>query len=245
MELDLKTSLGSIVDLCMPRSCVVCSRSLNLSEDNICIPCLADLPLTRYEEFQRNPMAERFNALLALRRRERPLGRREDYVRASSLFFYTADYCNITPSLKYGRNFAAGSFFAGMLGQRLSLSSLFSDVDRLIPVPLHWSRLLSRGYNQAEIIARELARSLPRAEVDTRSLRRRRPTRSQTGLGSAGRLDNVKNAFAATPPPGGSHILLVDDVFTGGSTLCECYMALRDAAPADVRISVATLAFAQ
>ena len=245
MELNLRTSLRSIADICMPRSCVVCSRPLNVSEDNICLPCLADFPLTRFENFLRNPMAERFNALLAQTRRERVFKGRENYVRAAALFFYTASYCNITPALKYGRNFAAGSYFAAMLGQRLSLSELFKDVDLVIPVPLHWSRLMSRGYNQAEIIAREVVRCLPGASLDTHSLRRRRPTRSQTGLRGEQRIENLRNAFVARPPEKSSHILLVDDVFTGGSTLCECYLALRDVFPANVRISLATLAFAE
>ena len=152
-ELDLKTSLSALADLFLPRVCIVCGAPLLPCEHHLCMECLADLPLTHFETLSRNPMADRLNAALHDERR---------YVYASALFFYSssAGYDRITKALKYRSNYAAGKYFARMLGERLAASPLYSDVDVVVPVPLHWTRWWSRGYNQAAVIARELARCL-------------------------------------------------------------------------------------
>ena len=152
-ELDLKTSLSALADLFLPRVCIVCGAPLLPCEHHLCMECLADLPLTHFETLSRNPMADRLNAALPDERR---------YVYASALFFYSssAGYDRITKALKYRSNYAAGKYFARMLGERLAASPLYSDVDVVVPVPLHWTRWWSRGYNQAAVIAREVARCL-------------------------------------------------------------------------------------
>ena len=141
-----------------------------------------------------------------------------------------------------------------MLGRKLASSDLFQDVDLVIPVPLHWMRRWRRGYNQAEVIAKEVADELG-AAIDCSILSRRRRTRTQTRLGVAEKAANVSGAFnaqaghheAGSGKNAGlasvSHILLIDDVFTTGSTLHACFVALRSVFPPSVRISVATLAF--
>jgi ComF family protein len=102
-----------------------------------------------------------------------------------------------------------------------------------VPVPLHWSRRLRRGYNQAEILARGLARrhGLPLV----RGLRRLRATPPQQG-DPALRRQNVQHAFAVRAPRAvaGRRLLLVDDVFTTGATLNACARTLREAGAAAV-----------
>jgi len=237
--LELKTSLSALLDLVLPRVCVVCGRALLPRERHLCTECLSDLPETRYAPLGHNPMADRFNARIDPEEYE-------PYAYAAALFHYRADsgYKKIPQALKYHRNFAAGRAFARMLGERLSASPLYADVDLVVPVPLHWTRHARRGYNQAALIARELARSLkaPHAE---RLLRRCRRTRSQTRLSVAEKAINVSGAFALRrhrPLPAARHILLIDDVFTTGATLAACHCALRKGYGPEVRISVATLA---
>ena len=243
--LDLKTSLSALLDLVLPRVCVVCGRTLLLQERHICLNCLADLPETHFAKLGRNPMADKFNARISG-------DRYEPYAFAAALFYYSADsdYSRITQALKYHRDFGAGKFFARLLGRRLAASATFSDIDLIVPVPLHWTRLWSRGYNQAEVIARELATALT-APCRTDLLRRCRRTATQTRLGGEEKSANVAGAFRTTKKAaalasgnGIRHILLVDDVFTSGATLGECHKALRGIFEPSTRISAVTLAYA-
>lgn len=242
---EIMTALG---DLVLPRRCIVCGTLLALREKHLCIRCLSDLPRTFFPDQSRNQMADRFNALIQRDRESDATLPREEYAFAASLFFYrsSAGYSKIPQRLKYHADFAAGRFFSGILGERMASSPLFRDVDMVIPVPLHRARRWSRGFNQAEVIARSLAAALG-AELRTGILYRSVRTRTQTRLSLEEKARNVASAFRVrkhiqkhTAPP--RHILLVDDVFTTGATLHACFRALREVFPPSVRISVATLA---
>lgn len=285
-QISLRSAALSVADLVLPRVCVVCGRTLLLRETHVCTACAADLPRTFFAGQRDNPMAVAFNALV-----ERELGGSQGmdtpsgacslpaldyqpYSYAAALFFYRGDspYSQIPQAVKYGRNFEAGRHFARMLGRELAASSLFADVDAILPVPLHWVRRWRRGYNQAEVISRGIAEELkggaeasgsPAPPVLTRVLKRVRRTRTQTRLDAGGRYANVHSAFvadgkalASTKIPADQagrppHLLLVDDVFTTGATLLACERALRRAltetlgpeAASSIRISVATLAY--
>lgn len=289
-------SLKAVLDLLIPRKCIVCEKSLGTTEKHLCRECLEDLPHTYYWLRKFNPMADRFNALIQ-EGLENPLNNqsaeaifedlnihcgdditnnisstRTDYAYATALFFYRAEsgYSQITRQLKYHGDIPAGRLFGQMLGKKIASAEHFADVDAVIPVPLHWTRKWSRGYNQAEIIAREVA-SILGAKLRIDILQRSRRTHTQTKLSIEGKAANVHGAFVVqenifdcfkNKNSGRSsshnklnkkadcsdlanlkHLLLIDDVFTTGSTLHACYQALRSIFPPDVRISVATLAF--
>jgi ComF family protein len=99
--------------------------------------------------------------------------------------------------------------------------------ERIVPVPLHRKRLRERGFNQAVILARQLSKRFD-IPLDFTSLRREIFTQPQVGLGREARSANVHGAFAARHPEriAGRRILLVDDVYTTGSTLEECTRVL-------------------
>ncbi len=102
----------------------------------------------------------------------------------------------------------------------------------LVPVPLHPRKLRERGYNQTELIAEALARASNGAAVIQSVLERTVDTVSQTGFDRKARQENLKNAFALAPKTGinpQAHFVLVDDVFTTGSTLNSCARVLRRA----------------
>ena len=111
---------------------------------------------------------------------------------------------------------------------------------------LHWTRKWKRGYNQAEVLGSELAMVL-NIELRTDILRRTRRTRTQTKISPQKKRENVNGAFTVALCKDDMnqyrHIILVDDVFTSGSTLIACFTALRSVFPPSVRISIATLAF--
>ena len=195
LELDLKTSLTALADLAMPRVCIVCGRPLALCEKHLCIPCRADLPETHFAMMRVNPMADSFNELIQ-RRIDSGEAVPEPYCYAASLYYYRSGsgYNLISQALKYRGDLAAGRYFAGMLGRRLKDSELYSDVDLVVPVPLHWTRRQSRGYNQAAVIARAVAKELG-AVCDCRFLVRRRRTRSQAHMDIGAKALNVAGAF--------------------------------------------------
>ena len=106
------------------------------------------------------------------------------------------------------------------------------DYDCLVPVPLHYDRQWTRGFNQAEVLARLIGKRLG-IPVNT-DLKRSVNTRKQAKLRVSQRRENVKNAFYTKASYEGQRVLVVDDVLTTGSTVCACAKALREAGAVDV-----------
>lgn len=139
--------------------------------------------------------------------------------------------------LKYGGEFAR-SEWCGIEMSRL-IVELGWKPDLIVPVPLHRSRLRSRGYNQSAKIASSASvlLGIPWGNILTRT----RATVSQVGLDAEMRHENVLGAFSCSHDLSGLSILLIDDVVTTGATLTSCADACRSAGAADVRaVSVAT-----
>jgi ComF family protein len=113
-------------------------------------------------------------------------------------------------------------------------SGFTNDIEFFVPVPLHWTRRLIRGYNQSLVLAKKLKH--PAAKIST-ELVRIRPTKSQPAMASpAARTRNVAGAFAVRRGHNfaGRQICLVDDIKTTGATLNECAKTLKDAGASKV-----------
>lgn len=138
---------------------------------------------------------------------------------------------------KYGKVQSLARPLAQLLGRALPRDERF---DLVTPVPLHWLRRWQRGFNQAELLAREIGRhtGLPFASV----LRRVRSTAAQAGLSNSRRRRNVAAAFQCRNArlAHGRRILLIDDVMTTGSTGAACAAILRRAGA--VRVALLTVA---
>jgi len=131
------------------------------------------------------------------------------------------------------------------LEQAMPVGTIFSSRIVVIPVPLHRRKQAQRGFNQAETIARGALKQLSRPkrfDLCTGVLARRRETGSQIGLTRHQRRENMRGAFTVTDPTRILHgnIILVDDVYTTGTTASECARVLRRAGAA--RVWVATVA---
>jgi len=113
-------------------------------------------------------------------------------------------------------------------------SSFYDDIEFLVPVPLHWSRRLARGYNQSLVLAKKLKH--PTAKLSTDLVRIRR-TKSQPMMASpAARAKNVAGAFAVRYDHSfkGRRVCLIDDIKTTGATLNECSKTLKEAGASKV-----------
>jgi ComF family protein len=114
-----------------------------------------------------------------------------------------------------------------------------SPVDAIVPVPLHWWRLLLRGYNQSQLLAAQLKRQNPDAgqiPLMAKLLVRQRHTQFQSGLSADQRIDNLAQAFHTRQCCSGLSIALVDDIVTTGSTANSIANSLLDAGARRVEI---------
>jgi ComF family protein len=137
-------------------------------------------------------------------------------------------------ALKFKGRRRAAIPLAGLALDAWRASGLRADV--IVPLPLHRTRSRQRGYNQTELLARELARaSGPPARTDI--LTRTRATAAQANLGWSERQVNVAGAFALLPAAealAGRRVLLLDDIITSGATIQAAASALRQANPAAI-----------
>jgi len=158
--------------------------------------------------------------------------------------------------LKYDRVRPASDLLGRMLAETMA-DLKFASSERaplVIPVPLWVGRERQRGFNQAAEIARAAMRywrlrgtvagetpALPAMELNTGALRRTRETQSQTGLTRHQRRANLRGAFVAARPEqvSGREIILVDDVYTTGTTVSECARVLRRAGAAEIYVATA------
>lgn len=229
-------STSSLKGLFFPRHCIVCDDVLEPGCMHVCPGCMADLPLTYFWDWVQNPQFER-------------VAGRVQIESAASLFYFRkeAGYSRILYSIKYQGNRRLGQEMGMMLGDRLAESRFFDTVDAVVPVPLHPLRHWRRGYNQAEIIAQGIARAMDRPLVND-VVRRVKRTTTQTRRHAAQKGLNVKDAFVPNrvvaekmTDDAVGHILIVDDVLTSGSTLCECAKVLLPY----FKVSIASLAFVE
>lgn len=157
---------------------------------------------------------------------------------AHSLAVYDGRLRRAICGLKFHGRKAAASALGGLLAVMAPLE-ITRGVGVVVPVPLHPARLRARGFNQSDLLARPVA-SMLGVSCAARALRRVHQDHLQVELRACARAGNVRNAFAPGEGTVAGTVLLVDDVFSTGSTAAACALALKDAG-AD-RVVVLTLA---
>ncbi len=201
--------VSTVVDVVFPRRCAGCERR----GEWVCAECLAALPLAALPLAvppwcdrcgEAHCQCDRLPAVLGA---VRAVGPYDGWLRSAILAFKYEGETARTEHL--------GDLLAG------TLASVESP-DILVPVPLHRRRLRERGYDQADLLARRVARVTGIPTV--RALVRTRATAQQARLGAGDRAGNVAGAFAAAAGTQlqGARIVLVDDVYTTGSTAAAC-----------------------
>jgi ComF family protein len=169
------------------------------------------------------------------------------YERAVAYGSYEGGLRDLVHLLKFQEVRPAGAVLGGVLAETIALLEKAMPVGRIaaVPVPLHTSKQRQRGFNQAEMIARGALQVLSRPkrfELCAGVLLRRRNTGSQIGLTSHQRRENLRGAFVVSDPTRilSRDVLLIDDVYTTGTTVSECARVLLRAGAA--RVWVATVA---
>ncbi len=168
------------------------------------------------------------------------------YAKAVAYGSYAGGLRELIHLLKYERVRPAANVLGRMLSEAVAVLQprLGSEPTAVVPIPLHAEKLRQRGFNQSELIARAGLKLLHSSQLVLKPalLERRRETQSQTGLTSHQRRENIRGAFAvaAGAQVSGQQFLLVDDVFTTGTTVSECARILRRAGAS--KVWVATVA---
>lgn len=151
-----------------------------------------------------------------------------DFDEARAVMVYNATAGKMISALKYHDRMGAIARYAQQMQQ--AGAGMLAKADALVPVPLHWKRLLKRRYNQSAWLAYALA-DVTGLPCEPGWLSRTRSTKQQTGMTRRERQANVKRAFQVNAPENvaGKHIVLIDDVVTTGATANACARALKDA----------------
>lgn len=224
--------LDDFISLFFPRTCYACGYSLFQNEKIICTSCLLHLPKTNFHKTSDNPVSKVFWG-------------RVNLISATSMYFYRkgGKVQHLIHQLKYKGHKEIGIFLGEIYGSQLMEISLYKDIDLIIPVPLHKSKLKKRGFNQAELFARGLARSMQK-DIDVKSLVRQVATSTQTKKTRYRRWENVSDIFRMENPEKivGKKILVVDDVITTGATMEAFIQTIQTVE--NVEVSAVSIAFA-
>ena len=240
----VRGTLDSIVTLLFPSDCRLCGLPLASSSLlPVCSECLDSV----------QPIAggrcvlcgERLFSGLDQTLCGECLAERPPFAKASAYGSYDGGLRDLIHLLKYERVRPAANVLGRMLAEAVTdLAPDFgNDLPLVIPVPLHATKLRQRGFNQAELIAKAMTKQKPldlNLELAPKLLVRRRATESQVGYTRQQRIANLRGAFGADDSVRGKDILLIDDVFTTGTTVSECARVLRRAGAE--RVWVATVA---
>ncbi|MEO0897663.1 MAG: ComF family protein [Bacteroidota bacterium] len=159
---------------------------------------------------------------------------------AYALFYYdkAGRLQRLMTALKYQQAPLLGIRLGELLGKSLKESADLNTFDAIVPVPLHWTRMARRGYNQASYIGKGISMALNCPTIEGKLVRRNR-TAVQAQKKGMSRWANVSQAFQCkgTMP---SHVLLIDDVITTGATLEACIRAILMNSP-KTKVSIACL----
>ena len=223
--------LGALRTLIVGDGCMICGGYAEDREHRICTKCRISIPLTGYYQQEDNPIKERFSVFTPIHR-------------ASALYFYDVDpmWREVIHRCKYRGQWRLAYNMGRWYGAVLRESGDYSDVDVIVPIPLHPLKRIKRGYNQSYYVAKGIARELG-VKVDNSSIKRVVNNPSQTTKSGTMRWQNVERIFKLRHPERlqNKHILIVDDVLTTGATIASCITAIGASVP-NCRISIASIA---
>ena len=218
------------VNLFYPNRCKACGVDLQKGEEQLCIACRVDLPLSDYWKQKDNPIEQLFWGRVNI-----------EFASSLMIFRKASPYRHLIHLLKYQGDEDVGIYLGEIFAKKIQKESLYAKIDYIIPVPLHPKKKKKRGYNQSDCIAKGLSKVL-QVPYRTDLLIRTINTSTQTKKNKEERWTNVSGIFKLKSKEElqDKHILLVDDVITTGATIESCIVALQECVK--VKISIASLA---
>ena len=220
------------ISLLFPRLCYACGDHLLRNENLICTECFVIIPRTNFHIDKDNLLEQLFWGRCLIEK-------------AAAFSFYNkgSRIRNLIHNLKYKGIRELGNELGRIYALSLKSSGFMSDIDLIIPVPLHYSKKRIRGFNQSDLISSGMS-DVTGIPVYLNSLSRITVSVTQTKRSRYDRWTNVEGIFSVNDSEmlKGKHILLVDDVITTGSTIESCSNELLKVE--GVKVSVVALAFA-
>ena len=210
-----------IIDLFFPRQvkCIFCGRETK--EYGICEDCYDHLPFVEppYCVKCGGHVIGKGHVCVECKKKETEIDS------CYSVLYDIDDVAKKIVSFKQSGAKYLGESFAYLIEDKFK--QINERIDMIIPVPISERRLKERGYNQSEILCNELPKDLVKTDVFARI----EDTPHQTGLGRSNRLSNLKGAFKVLDKKSikGNVVLILDDIYTTGSTLNECARTLKSA----------------
>ncbi|MBN1465605.1 ComF family protein [candidate division KSB1 bacterium] len=211
----LAHSFSILVDFIFPPVCLICGDRLAPSQRFVCDGCW-------------NGFTPLQQPLLPIEMTNLLQEEEKYFTHSFALYDYSADIQHLIHMMKYKSMPGIAARFGREIGAALARCDQLRDVDAILAIPLHPLRLRERGYNQAELMAREISRVMARPLL-AGVVRRRRYTQQQAKFAKSERARNVRDAFQLLGPEGvqDKNIILVDDVLTTGSTMNACARTLQ------------------
>lgn len=223
----VKNLLSFIINLILPHSCISCGKFTNYKYySGLCLDCLNE-----NEEFylDKNPALKN-------------IIKRSNFDSFTARFIYHDNIAKAILAFKFHDSPEYGKHFAALMRPKAIEIENYSQCI-IVPVPVHTKRLLKRKYNQASILSKYLAKLL-HIKYTNKALKRTKHTPHQTGQSSKVRKKQLSNAFLANEKIiKGKDIILVDDVFTTGSTVNLCAEELKNKGAN--KVHVITIAYTQ
>lgn len=208
-----------LINLITDRRCVFCGAALGCGRYGVCENCeiegAFDTPVLKYRG---NVMEQRLWGITGC-------------VAASALMVFAEDngVRRLIHGFKYGNDKGIGKELGRVIGRNVLDDERYGAIDVVVPVPLHPDKERRRGFNQSELMARAAAEVIG-GDLSVDNLYRTRDNVSQTRRNRADRMKNVEGLFRVRDPEmfKGKNVLIIDDVFTSGSTVIECCKAFKN-----------------
>ncbi len=223
--------IQDLINLFYPNICQICDTELFKNQNVICTNCVNELPITNFHLDNENSVKKVFYGRVPIEN-------------ATSLLIFRkkGSVQKLIHSLKYRGHQEIGAYLGKWLGEELAATESYSNIDLVIPVPLHKKKLRARGFNQVEEFGKHISAALNIPYVDDVLLKKSFSS-TQTLKTRLARWGNIEESFILinSDKIKNKHILLVDDLITTGATLEACSDVLLQAE--NTKISIATMAF--